>query len=385
MRTRRATLTLAGDTRSVRFRAVESASYWKGDDMRLWLAVLAVAAAVLASSACADTYVVDPSGGGDFEYLGYAWHMTGEGDTLLLAPGTHYATQGSYWWPMLLDGDIPALVSLAGAGSTEVRGDGVVAAFYRVESCHVHIEGIAFREFGELIDWDGYPQVGVSLEFIDNVIDGCGSSCALDASLCGPSVIRGNLITGNPGCGIYVYHNWGLIEGNEVCYNASGISGVCCEEPTIRQNHVHHNAGSGIRTGFHANISENIIEYNEGPGVNAGIVSSYDSVLNNVIRYNGGGILINMYTTFQFHYNDVYGNEPFNVWCYQYTMGAEFDATMNWWGTTDPVEIAAGISDCHDDPAIETCVLYDPWCDAPGCEVTPVRPATWGQIKSLYR
>jgi hypothetical protein len=103
------------------------------------------------------------------------------------------------------------------------------------------------------------------------------------------------------------------------------------------------------------------------------------------MRYNGGGIYVYFYSTLTFHYNQVYGNEPYNVECSPWTSGTEFDATMNWWGTTDPQEIAAGIFDCNDDPEVPTCVLFDPWCTDPDCGVTAVTPTTWGAIKSLYR
>ena len=39
---------------------------------------------------------------------------------------------------------------------------------------------------------------------------------------------------------------------------------------------------------------------------------------------------------------------------------------------TDPDEIAARIWDCNDDPGIPTYVLFQPFCGAPGCPVTPV-------------
>ncbi len=354
--------------------------------MRSQLLGLVVACAVVASSASADTYVVDPSGGGDFEDLGFAWHVTGEDDTLLLVPGTYQAVEGVYGWPLLIDGNVPALVGQAGAEQTEMCGDGLISAFYRLDYSYVHIEGIAFRGFGALIDRSSQAEVGITLKFIDNVVESCESWYALDASTCSQSsIIRGNLITGNPGAGIYMYHNFGLIEGNEICYNGRGIGGVCCEEPTIRQNHVHHNAGYGILTGFYACITDNIIEHNGGSGILTNSVSGANVIEGNVIRFNGGGIVLYMYSSLQFHRNDVYGNEPYNVECESYTSGAEFDATMNWWGTTDPDAIAAGIFDCHDDPEVETCVIFDPWCMGPGCDGTAVKPGTWGGIKSLYR
>ena len=354
--------------------------------MRLLSASLVVVFALVASSTFAGTYVVDSSGGGDFEDLRVAWYTTGEGDTLLLVAGTYYAAQDTIGWPLRIDGSVPALVGQAGAAQTEIRGDGVVSAFRLLEYSNVHLEGIAFREFGALLDRSYSPEEGMTLTFIDNIIEGCGSWYALDARSCTySSVIQGNLITGNPGTGIYLYHNSGLIEDNEISHNGGGIRGSCCEEPTIQRNHVHHNAGGGIGTGFYAYITDNTIEHNGGSGISTSSTTSDSRIEHNIIRFNGGGIVLHMYSSLQFHFNDVYGNEPYNVECTPYLYGAEFDATMNWWGTTDPAVIAAGILDCSDDPEVMTCVVFDPWCTSPGCGTTAVSPMTWGAIKSLYR
>ena len=60
------------------------------------------------------------------------------------------------------------------------------------------------------------------------------------------------------------------------------------------------------------------------------------------------------------------------------------NAEENWWGTTDPNEIAEMIWDCRDDPATR-CVDFEPWCAAPGCEPVPVESESWGAIKAMYR
>ena len=64
---------------------------------------------------------------------------------------------------------------------------------------------------------------------------------------------------------------------------------------------------------------------------------------------------------------------------------SDYDATMNWWGTTDPDLIAEHIWDCNDDPGLGVCILFDPFCKNPNCEPTLVEPVTWGAIKLLYR
>ncbi|MFO7608961.1 MAG: right-handed parallel beta-helix repeat-containing protein [Candidatus Krumholzibacteriia bacterium] len=63
--------------------------------------------------------------------------------------------------------------------------------------------------------------------------------------------------------------------------------------------------------------------------------------------------------------------------------GAPFtiDATGNWWGTTDPAEIAAGILDLDDDPALDYRIVFEPFLGGP----VPVRNRSLGGVKALFR
>ncbi|MBE0564814.1 MAG: right-handed parallel beta-helix repeat-containing protein [Krumholzibacteria bacterium] len=63
--------------------------------------------------------------------------------------------------------------------------------------------------------------------------------------------------------------------------------------------------------------------------------------------------------------------------------GAPFtiDATGNWWGTTDPAEIAAGILDLQDDPALDYRIVFEPFLGGP----VPVRNRSLGGVKALFR
>ena len=122
--------------------------------------ILAIACCMMASCALAGTYIVDPSGGGDFDDLALAWYSTGLDDTLVLVPGTYEVYESALGWPLRIDGDNPAIVSQAGAGQTELRGDGLVWAFSVIDHAHVHIEGVAFRQLGEVLHkYPLYPDV----------------------------------------------------------------------------------------------------------------------------------------------------------------------------------------------------------------------------------
>ena len=341
-----------------------------------------------AASVVATTYVVDPSGGGDFETLPSAMWYVNWPDTVELVPGTYAVTSGVPGWPIGLDDTSPCVVGRDGADHTTLLGDGVTVAFlvpYEVFNARMDFEGITFRDLGELFGRGGPygGEGGGSMRLVDSVVENCGSNRAVDAQWClsESGLISGCRIVGNPGRGIFTYHYFGAIEECEIAHNGgTGIGGLCCEEPLIRQNHIHHNAYYGVSAIWMYTVEYNLIESNGTGGL-----SIYDggSHSHNVIRWNPIGIE-HWGVLGSIHENDIYDNEQYNV-RYTETYASDRDLTMNWWGTTDPDEIAAGIWDCNDDPNVGLCVVFDPWCWSPGCTGTTVQPTTWGGIKALYR
>ena len=342
---------------------------------------------LLPMAAGAATYLVDPAGGGDFLELPAAFMYAGSQDTVRLAPGTHVVGSGHVGWPITLGPYSPWVVGSESRGASVLQGDGTTAAFYLPEDqvgAKMRFRGITFHGIGELFDKESpSTDLHALLLFIDNTVEECGGWVALDASECqnSGSLISGCTIRNNSGCGITVYHFFGTVEFNEVCHNGgTGIGGNCCEDPLIRFNHVHHNDGHGIRTTWRQKVEDNIIEYNTGAGI-----SIYDggTYLRNVIRGNQVGIR-HWGVLGQIHENDIYGNEEYNI---EFSEGYSFnkDLTMNWWGTTDPDEIAAGIWDCEDDPSVGICAVFDPWCTSPGCSGTAAEATSWGAIKWMFR
>jgi hypothetical protein len=112
-------------------------------------------------------------------------------------------------------------------------------------------------------------------------------------------------------------------------------------------------------------------------------VGPYGELQHNIVRYNETGVLYAGYSAIPVHWNDLYDNTLYNLRIGD-CIYDPVDATMNWWGTTDPDAIAAGIWDANDDPGLGCVVLFDPFCLAAGC-VSPVEPASWGAIKAMYR
>ncbi len=348
--------------------------------MRLLL-LSAFVAALLPTGAQADNITVDCNGGADYTSIKAAILAAGPDDTVVVFPCEYWI---GYGWPVTLDCESPSILGVQGAGEVVLLGDGSRSVFHIAEGvtdARVVVSGLTFRSVNKVINKD-YDATG-HMEFTHNVIEDCGMG--LDATgMDESSVIAWNTIRNNSGHGLNIFHCSATIMGNEITENTTGIRGACCERPLIRGNHIHHNVEYGIRTGFYGMITDNTIDYNGGTGIELNSVTS-NPVERNVIRFNGTGVQFYMYTSFSFHYNDVYGNGSHNLECMPGAAGSSLDATMNWWGTTDPLEIAAGIWDCNDDPELETSVVFQPCCSDPGCAPTAALPASWGAIKGLYR
>jgi len=79
--------------------------------------------------------------------------------------------------------------------------------------------------------------------------------------------------------------------------------------------------------------------------------------------------------------NHIFSDGDF-VRAYGYYSGlVELDFRNNYWGTSDPEEIAARILDGHDDPAELGYVIFEPFSDVPvGNE-----DMSWGEIKALFK
>ncbi len=354
--------------------------------MKLMRLVLATAIATLAfaSAVHAVVIVVDPAGGGDFDSIPEAmFHGTAD-DTVLVLPGFYEVETGTpYPWPVLLGPDSPALVSQGGAALTLIFGSEFLPAFEVRDDtfgARAFITGFQFRFLETPLDW-GYPTSG-TVRFTDNIVDGCETG--LDVRL-GEGLVARNLIEGPGTYGIKAGHFDGVIEDNEIYGFLDGIIGTD-GNTVIRRNHIHDNGISGV-AGFDDCIAiDNLVENNGW----AGFSISFDAHLTgNVIRGNGTGVDFwgGPHNGF-LNGNDIYDNVEFAVhsYCEEHIPDPpDFDATMNWWGTTDPDEIAASIHDCHDSIWAAVCFVVEPWCTSPGCDLTPVEATSWGAIKAIYR
>ncbi len=330
--------------------------------------------------------VVDPAGGGNFDNIPEAMFRGSADDTVLVLPGFYEVeTCVPYPWPVPLHSDSPALISQGGATLTLIFGTAFLPAFEVPDgtfNARAFITGFQFRLLETPLDW-GYPTTG-TVHFTDNIVEGCETG--VDVRM-GKGLVARNLIEGPGTHGIEAGHFEGVIEDNEVHGFKDGITGAD-GNTVIQRNHIHDNGISGV-AGFDNCIAiDNVVENNGWSGFSI----SFDAHLTgNVIRGNGTGINFwgGPHNGF-LNGNDIYDNVELAVhsYCEEHIPDPpDFDATMNWWGTTDPDAIAASTDDCHDSMWAAVCFVVEPWCITPGCDATGATegPSSWGAIKALYR
>jgi hypothetical protein len=261
-----------------------------------------------------------------------------------------------------------------------LEGDGTIPAF-RVAApgpdARIRIIGFTIRSVSSpLLKGEG---CGGRFLFTNNNVQNCGDG--LDASWSSGLIAR-SVIWDNDGIGIDVSHFSGTIEFDEVAYNTWGIWGTAGESPTIRMSWIHRNSLGGIRTGSDASIDHNVIHKNGGPGILEAAVSG--RITGNTISENAVGISVSTPTSAVIRENGIYGNAPYDVRV-EADGRYDVDMTMNWWGTTYPDLISERIWDCHDDPELESCIVFEPFCTDPGCAPTLAEPLSWGAIKTMFR
>lgn len=351
------------------------------------LLMVACALLIAQNPASAHTYTITP---GDPPYtIALTWFSAWPEDTLLIMPGTYE----NGLWPLPLTNMSPAMVGRGGPEDVVLLGTGQQKAFswaHDDRNPHTDLRRLTFSGFAEFLGAgdSGVLGCGAVVHFTDNIVENCGTGpCVpvLPVLECSGIIAR-NVFRNNSGYAIGTLHTSATIEDNEIYGNCGGIWDGCCTSWTIRRNHIHDNTGTAISTGYSegGTLEYNVIERNGGAGVSIG---RHGIVQHNVIRENAIGVLSSSWTGASaavIHHNDIHDNTEANL---KVTTAAvqSWDCTLNWWGSTNPATISQGILDCYDDPQEGACVIFEPFCTAPGCEVTPVEPSSWGRLKALYR
>jgi len=349
--------------------------------------------ALLPSTCAAHTYHVYPEATEWDEILQCAGNSAGEGDTVLAAPGTYVVDPYDYW-PIVLRNheECPCFMSESGPEVTIIQGDGTVPAFYipdisTMDFPNIRIIGFTIRGASSPIEDREMCAICGDVLIKDCIIENNGEGILLYA--CQNGELSGNIIRNNGRFGVAIAYFKGAfcrneVTGHSVCGVQAAPSWYQC---TFEDNVISGNGSCGLYVNWGPQMRNNIIENNDGLGV--GIEQGDTCVLErNIIRGNAVGIEVCDWTALdRANGNDIYDNSEYDFQVHGHSRASPrtFDATGNWWGTTDPAEIAERIYDAADDPSLEITILYDPWCAAPGCDPTGVEPASWGAIKALYR
>jgi hypothetical protein len=189
--------------------------------------IIALAVALLASSAGGATIVVDPAGGGNFDNIPEAMFRGSADDTVLVLPGSYQVEQSvPYPWPIHLTADSPTLVSQGGAALTLIFGDGLLSAFEIPDGrfgARVLISGFRFRLLESPFDWDS-PAAGAEVCFTDNMVEEC--EIGVDIRW-GDGLVARNTIEGPGYYGIRASYFDGTIEDNKISgFLDAGVMGT---------------------------------------------------------------------------------------------------------------------------------------------------------------
>ena len=138
---------------------------------------------------------------------------------------------------------------------------------------------------------------------------------------------------------------------------------------------IHHNI-DGCRLGqSNFTFRNNLIEYNQGKGIN--FRNSSVEAHHNILRYNGSGVfLFENDRSFDIHHNNFYGNLD-NLRLGDFYVG-DVAVHDNWWGTATVKDAQASIYDRSKDPEIGqvTITPAEAWVaetgPRDGLEITPV-------------
>ena len=387
--------------------------------MRVVLAAM-VAGLVLFGELSAETHVVYPDGSGDFPSIQAAIDSAAPGDVVLLADGVF---RGSGNRDIDYEGKVITVASQSGDPSlcvidcegTELdphrgfhfhSGEGLTSMLADITITG----GFAHGDYGGqggggAILCESSPTIarcrivgnesdligggvacrgpGCEALFLDcvvssNVIDapvngyGGGISCYGDATPTFRSCLIEQNSSSYTGGGFYTYYaDPGVLDCTIVGNSAGGGGGVTCGSSAFFQSCTVVGNEALVGAGFYfshswASVDRTIIAFNtSGAGVGC-----------------GGGI-----PDFALTCCDVYGNEGGDwVGCVaeQYGIDGNISADPLFCGLPEGDYTIESASPCSPfSSPNEECDLVGAW--GIGCETSPVKPSTWGEIKALYQ
>jgi len=199
----------------------------------------------------------------------------------------------------------------------------------------------------------------------DSIMD----HCIIEYGSFSASVWRANVTISNSilrwttGGNIFLTFSSSSITRNRIYQNGHGCIEMEDSNPTITYNTIWGSPTNGIwaDSNSHPIIRYNIIRDCLQGGI--GIVNlAAATIENNTITGNGFGIGVSQRSQSSrvtIKHNNIYGNKNTNIQT-DSTVTGDVDATNNWWGTTDKIEIEFKIHDSRRDPTLGT-VFYEPY------------------------
>jgi len=192
----------------------------------------------------------------------------------------------------------------------------------------------------------------------NNIISGNSASVDGGGIYASASAVSNNTVSDNSASddGGGIYASGSTVSGNTVSGNSASDNGggiAALSNSPVLGNTVSGNVASGDGGGITTDspVLINTVISNTASGYGAGVnfAGSNDFFGNYVVSNttssgNGGGVAIN--GTPQVHYNNFFANEPYDVEVYS---SSDISGTLNYWGTTESVEILGQIYDWYDD------------------------------------
>lgn len=372
------------------------------------------------SLAPAATITVMQDGSGDYLEIQPALDAVVTGDTLLIGPGEFTQLIPSYIPGYAWDVDVcayvhvPALTIIgAGAGLTVLGptaypgGGGLTFSpkcLVWLEGSERYIQGITFRNCYEGIHVTNGPVFIEDCEFLDNRGYGVIWQSDVSGGIIRNCQVRSQYI-GSFGIAVIGYGSDMIIENcgfdgvESYVKTVDNVNIINCEmknariaiqfsagaQATMRGCSIHDCSIAGVELSAVApqvNIFDSVID-----GDGAAVLVADEGVL-----FAGGTEFYGDYAPFYFqnsgpveiHDSHIITRGPYAVYVrYQAEPYGPVvhDFTANYWGTTDPAQVAAWIWDGNDDPSLFATVLYQPMANGPvGAETT-----SWGDLKAMWR
>lgn len=370
---------------------------------------------LLAVSSQAATWRVEKDGSGDFSVIQDAVEASASGDTILIGPGRYddtvtFTTPYVTWTVCVsLSGQDLTFIG-AGKDATyigppvpgEMTNDGwrgfanwpngvgrLVVESVTIENMflgmQIYPSSFEMRDCrlsecydGSVVHDSGSPTLIERCEFVENHtgidIRGCSGPTIRDCSFLDADI-------GEATYGVYCSSVQNILV--EDCMFETPSPYFQISTGTIRNCSVMNSYRNGIRLAeANFTIEDTEIDAAQQEWALRLEISSEAVGRGNILRGAAWSAVASTNSLVSFSQSHIFSDAEF-VHLYGFTSppAVELDFRNNYWGTSDPAELAARIKDGYDNPAVHAYVLYEPFSGVPMSN----EERSWGEIKALYK